>query len=197
MSHSTEGEESRRDQILRAATMLFSEKTFHGTSVKDIADAVGILKSSLYYYISGKEKLLADIILETVKTLKEDLSRVESAEVTPVEGLRQIISAIVRFNTGYREVGILWLTEQHVISSLEMDEVTEMLKQRNKFLEKTLDEGIKMGVFRPVDVRMASLAIVGLCNSVLAWYRPSGRLSDEKIADFFCEFVTGGLLTSS
>lgn len=198
MPQSMEGEESRRDQILRVATRIFSEKTFHGTSVKDIADGVGILKSSLYYYISGKEKLLFDIIVETVLTLKEDLLSLEEKNLDPLEKLRQIILAIVKFNANHREVGVLWMTEQHVISSspLNKEEVTELLEQRNRLLENTLIEGVEKGLFRPLDIRMASLSIVGLCNSVLDWYRPSGRLSYEEIADFYFRFAEQGILIS-
>lgn len=195
MPHATEGEESRRDQILREATRIFSEKTYHGTSVKDIADAVGILKSSLYYYISSKERLLFDIIVETVLTLKEDLLPLEVTGLDPLEKLRQVILAIVKFNANHREVGVLWLTEQHVISSspLNKEEVTELLEQRNRLLESILTEGMEKGVFQRLDIRMTSLSIVGLCNSLLDWYEPSGRLSYEEIADFYFQFVKQGI----
>jgi len=195
MPRTTEGEESRRDQILREATRIFSAKTYHGTSVKDIADAVGILKSSLYYYISSKERLLFDIIMETVLTLKEDLLPLEVTGLDPLEKLRQVILAIVKFNANHREVGILWMTEQHVISSspLNKEEVTELLEQRNRLLESILTEGMEKGVFQRLDIRMTSLSIVGLCNSLLDWYEPSGRLSYEDIADFYFQFVKQGI----
>jgi len=60
VSEAVEGKESRTDQILKTATKIFSEKTYHGTTLQDIADAVGMLKGSLYYYITGKKKLLAE-----------------------------------------------------------------------------------------------------------------------------------------
>jgi len=188
-----EGEESRRDQILKATTKMFSEKTYHGTTLKDIADAVGMLKGSLYYYITSKEKLLADIILEAARTLNEGLVRVENANLTPVERLRQIVREHVKFNAIYREGGILFLTEKNAISSLEMGEVVEIFGRRDKLLTRTLNEAIEMGLYRPVDVRITSLAIVGLCNSVLFWIRPSGRLSYDEIADSFFELIDHGL----
>jgi len=188
-----QGKESRRDQILKAATRIFSEKTYHGTTLKDIADAVGMLKGSLYYYIASKEKLLADIILEAVHTLNEDLVRVENANLSPVERLRQIVREHVKFNAIYREAGTLFVTEKNVISSLEMGELMESFERRDKLLARTLNEAIEMGLYRPVDVRITSLAIVGLCNSVLFWVRPSGRLSYDDIANSFFELIHDGL----
>lgn len=188
-----ESKESRRDQIIKAATRIFSEKTYHGTTLKDIADAVGMLKGSLYYYITSKEKLLAGIILEAVHTLNEDLVRVENANLTPVERLRQIVREHVKFNAIYREAGTLFLTEKNVISSLEMGELIEIFGRRDKLIARTLNQAVEMGLYRPVDVRITSLAIVGLCNSVLFWIRPIGRLTYEDIADSFFELIDHGL----
>jgi len=193
VSEAVEGKESRRDQIFRTATRIFCEKTYHGTTLQDIADAVGMLKGSLYYYISSKEELLADIILDAVHTLNEDLVRAENANLDPVERLRQIVREHVKFNAKYRESGTLFLTERNVISSLAMTELMEIFDRRDKLVVRTLSEAIETGVYRPVDIRTTALAIVGMCNSVLWWYQPSGRLSYDEIADVFFKLINQGL----
>lgn len=198
MSEAVAGKESRRDQILKTATRIFCEKTYHGTTLQEIADAVGMLKGSLYYYITSKEKLLANIILDALHTLNEDLVWVENADLTPVERLRQIVREHVKFNAKYREAGTLFLTERNVLSSLEeMDKMMEIFERRDKLIDRTLREAIEMGVYRPVDIRITSLAIVGLCNSVLFWYRLSGRFSYDEIADAFFELLHQGLSATS
>ncbi len=193
MPDTVERKESRRDQILNAATRIFSEKTYHGTTLQDIADAVGMLKGSLYYYIDSKERLLTDIIIEAAKTLNEDLVRVENADIGPVERLRQIIREHVKFNAIYREAGTLFLTEKNVISSLEMSELVEIFNRRDKLLAFALNQAIVAGLYRQVDIRITSLAIIGLCNSVLFWVRPAGRFSYEEIADAFFDLIHDGL----
>jgi len=198
VSEAVEGKESRRDQILKTATKIFCEKTYHGTTLQEIASAVGMLKGSLYYYITSKEKLLADIILDALQTLNEDLLRVENADLTPVERLKQVVREHVKFNAKYREVGTLFLTERNVISSLdEMDKMMQIFERRDKLIARTLREAIEAGVYRPVDIRITSLAIVGLCNSVLFWYRPSGRFSDDEISNTFFELLHQGLSATS
>jgi len=193
MSETVEAKESRRDQILRTATKIFCEKTYHGTTLQDIADAVGILKGSLYYYITSKEQLLTDIILDAVHTLNEDLARVENENLPPVERLRQIIREHIKFNAKYKESGTLFLTDRNMISSLATTELTKIFDRRDKLVAKTLSEAIEMGAYRPVDVNTTALAIVGMCNSLLWWYQPSGRLSWEEIADIFFELLHQGL----
>jgi len=193
VSEVAEGKQSRREQILRTATKIFCDKTYHGTTLQDIADAVGMLKGSLYYYISSKEKLLDDIILDAIHTLNKDLERVERANLPPVERLRQIIKEHVKFNANYKESGTLFITERNVFSSLAMGELVAILDRRDKLVTKTLNEAVEMGLYRPVDIRLTVLAIVGLCNSLLFWYQPTGRLSYKAIADAFFELLHQGL----
>jgi len=189
--------ELRREQILSAATKIFSEKTYHGASLKDIGDAVGLRKSSLYHYISSKEKLLVEIVLGALRAMDKGLAQVENTDLTPVERLRQIIREHVKFQVEYREAGSLFISERHIISSLALAEVSEIFERRDRLLARTLKEGAEMGLYRPVDIRIVSLAILGACNSVLLWHRPSGRLSYEEIADCFFEFFHRGLSVTS
>jgi len=184
---------SRREQIFKEATRIFSEKTYHGTTLKDIADAVGMLKGSLYHYISSKDKLLADIILEAAHTLNEDLQRVEYLKLGPIERLRQIVKEHVKFNAIYREAGTLFLTEKNAISPFEMGELMKIFGRRDNLIARTLSEAIEKGLYQPIDIRITSLAIIGMCNSVLFWIKPSGRFSYEDVADTFFELIHDGL----
>lgn len=185
---------SRKEQILKIAARMFCDRTYHGTTLQDIAREVGMLKGSLYYYIDSKERLLVDIISQAVNSLNEGLVRVENADLGPGKRLKEIIREHVRFNADFREAGTLFLTERHVLASLEMDEVNRIIDRRNQLLARTLDEAVSMGVYRKLDVRLASLAIIGLCNSLLFWYRPAGRLSHDEIADAFFDMLQKGLL---
>jgi TetR/AcrR family transcriptional regulator, cholesterol catabolism regulator len=188
------GKESKKEQILRTAAGMFCEKTYHGTTLQNIAEEVGLLKGSLYYYITSKEKLLADIITSAVYSLNEGLVRVENTGIPPEEKLRRIIGEHVRFNAEYREAGTLFLTERHILNTLEMDDVSVILSRRDKLLNDTLREAVDKGIYRAMDYRLMSLSIIGLCNSLLFWYRPEGRLNYDIIADNFFDIIHRGLV---
>ncbi len=185
--------EARRQEILRISSRIFREKTYDGTTLQDIADAVGMLKGSLYYYISSKQELFGDIIVEAVKVLNESVEDVYRASLPPVERLKAIIRAHVKFSVEYQDTAILFLTGRHIISSMRMVELTRLFGRRDRLLIDTLKEGIDSGAFRQIDVRMAALAIVGMCNSVAFWYSPSGSASAEDIAETFFSLVHRGL----
>lgn len=194
MADTAESSGSKKEQILKIAARMFCDRTYHGTTLQDIAREVGMLKGSLYYYIDSKERLLADIISGAVHSLNEGLVRVENADLPPEQRLKEIIREHVRFNADFREAGTLFLTERHVLASLEMDAANRIIDRRNKLLDRTLREAVSKGIYHPVDIRLTSLAIIGLCNSLLFWYRPAGRLSHDEIADAFFGMVQQGLL---
>jgi TetR/AcrR family transcriptional regulator, cholesterol catabolism regulator len=189
----TAGKENRKDQILKTAARMFCEKTFHGTTLQDIAQEVGMLKGSLYYYITSKEKLLTDIITTAVHSLYEGLWRVENANLGPAECVREIIFEHVKFNANYKEAGTLFLMERHILTTMEMPEVDQILKRRDKLLADTLKAGVDAGIFRPMDVRLTSLSVLGICNSLLFWYREGGRLGYAEIAGNFADIMEDGL----
>lgn len=192
------GTESRKEQILKTAANIFREKTYHGTTLRDIADSVGIREGSLYYHIESKENLLVDIILDSVEAWHDYLTRVENADLSPDERLKQIIRGHVKFNIDYREASTLYITEKNVISSLHiLDKITAAFNRRDEIMARTIEDGIQSGLYRPVDVRVAVLAIVGLCNSILFWYRPDGRLSYQEIADKFYDLTHHALVAAA
>jgi AcrR family transcriptional regulator len=194
LASQTAGKENRKEQILRTAAKMFCEKTFHGTTLQDIAQEVGMLKGSLYYYITSKEKLLTDIITTAVHSLYEGLWRVENANLGPAERVREIIFEHVKFNANFKEAGTLFLMERHILTTMEMPEVDQILSRRDKLLADALKEGIDGGIFRPTDIRLTSLSILGICNSLLFWYREGGRLSYSEIAASFADVMDEGLL---
>lgn len=61
---------SRQEEILKASAKIFREKGYHASTVRDIAEEVGLLKGSLYHHIESKEQLLMDVIMSAVNTLQ-------------------------------------------------------------------------------------------------------------------------------
>ena len=184
---------SRREQILQIAKQLFSQKTYHGTSLEDIAEAVGMPKGSIYYWFDSKEDLLASILIDAQAVIDKWLEEIASADLSPMERLREIIKAHVKFNVEYQEATTLFLIERNVVSSVWKTELVKSRRQRDKLLLRTLTEAIEAGVYSPQDLKLAVRAIVGMCNALVFWYRASGARSPDEIADYFFQLLQDGL----
>ena len=83
-----QAKESRADQLLETATLLFKEKGYHNTSMQDLADALGMQKGSLYYYIESKEDLLREVLEQATSILGAQIDEVYAADLTAAEKLR-------------------------------------------------------------------------------------------------------------
>ncbi len=181
----TEPEHPRREQILQTASRIFREKTYHGTSLHDIADAVGMLKGSLYYYFNSKEEILGSIVMEALAVIDRRLAEIASKDLSAPERLRAIIRAHIKFNHEYQEATTLFLTERNVISLFWKAEMVESRKRRDGLLLRTIKEGVRDGTYQCEDPLLTVRAIVGMVNASTFWYEVSGPRSPEEIADYF------------
>lgn len=197
MTKALKTKSSRRERILQVASQLFHEKTYHGTSLEDIAKAAGMPKGSIYYWFDNKEDLLATIVMDALAVIDKRLEEIASADLSPTERLRAIIKAHIKFNAEYQEAGTLFLSERNVISSPWKAKLIKSRKQRDKLLLRTLREAIQAGVYRSQELELTVRAIVGMCNALVFWYRASGTHSPEEIADYFPQLLQDGLAVRS
>ncbi|MGE5590298.1 MAG: TetR/AcrR family transcriptional regulator [Bacillota bacterium] len=184
---------NREQEIMASAVRLFREKGYHGTSMQDIADAVGLQKGSLYYYITSKEELLVKIFDDAVNTLVTDLEKVALQPVSARTKLERAVFA--HLETVARRLGELTIftRETHALSPEQRQVVRQSRRRYTGLLERILSEGVAAGEFRDVDVRLTALAIFGLCNSIYQWYSPEGRSKPEEIASHFAAIVLEGV----
>src|SRR5688572_32113751 len=83
---------TRRDELLKIAAQLFAERGFKNTTVRDIADAAGILSGSLYHHFDSKESMVDELLDSFQTALWEEYDAIEAADLTP----RQKLEAVVR-----------------------------------------------------------------------------------------------------
>ncbi|MGE4324483.1 MAG: TetR/AcrR family transcriptional regulator [Pseudodonghicola sp.] len=170
-------------QLLEQASLLFATKGYAGTSLSDIADAVGLTRAAIYYYFKNKEAVLEAIMLELIQsTLAEMRDWQATAPEDASERLRRFV-----------EIRITRVLENQVrMRMIDITEATlppDLLARHNEARRRILDEyrgilrhGISQGVFRPVDDRVAALAVIGLINWTLSWYAPDRGPSVQQVA---------------
>jgi len=169
-------------EILEHATRLFAERGYDGTTLQDIADAIGITRPGLYNYISSKEQLLAAL----VRDVSENTARIVRAvrlrtDLSSVEKLRAVVRALVLQRAQAPErFRVLDRTE----AALPAEVAALHLKARREVLAEVrtiIEEGVSRGEFRPGDGRLA--AIIGMCNWVAWWFHPGASHPAEPVAD--------------
>jgi TetR/AcrR family transcriptional regulator, cholesterol catabolism regulator len=187
----------RQREIYEVAARVFHEKGYEQTSMDDIAEAVGLLKGSLYHYIDSKEDLLYGIAKAVNKVVADRMAYNESLEGPAIERLR------VQFHghtlTAAHDLDFLTLVQvyYHEFRSLTREHQEEVMELRRSYQTYTSDR-IRLAqsegsVCPDLDADVIAPAILTLLNGVLLAYR-TGRHPDwDHLADNYTEFIMQGL----
>lgn len=187
-------EQSRRDELLMKAAHLFCERGYHATSMEDIANALGILRGSLYHHITSKQDLLCEIMTRGIEHLLEEVRPI-AADPTlgPEAKLGAIVRAHVLSITEHPDILTVFL---HEFKSLATENLGQMLHLRDEYeriIRDVVQAGIAQGRFRAVDVPLTTFGLLGMVNWLYQWYRPGGRLAPAVIADEFADLTLRAL----
>lgn len=180
--------------ILEVSAKLFSEYGYAGTTMRDIADAVGVLPGSLYAHIKNKESLLYEVVQSGIQKFLELEARISEVSGTAEEELRAAIKfhvAVVAANPQYTQV----VFHQWRFLSVPMRKRVVDLRRRyaNQF-RRILDRGIESGIFDPnVDVSLLILSLLGSLNWIPEWYSQTGPDGPEEIGDKLADFLVHGV----
>jgi AcrR family transcriptional regulator len=187
--------EARWSDIIERAGSIFYQKGYEATSLQDIADAVGMLKGSIYYYITTKEDLLYELVNRAQdlfeSTLEEDDETANSP--APVR-LRAFIGRWMALTAREREWG---LVAEREFTRLRKGRLDQVIKRRDRFSEHVkgiIRQGIDEGAFDPeTDESVAASAIFELMKTSHLWHRPSGPLTFAELGDWYATFAIRGL----
>jgi AcrR family transcriptional regulator len=157
--------ENRRREVLNAAIELFSSKGYMGTTLLEIADAVGLLKGSLYYYAKSKEDLLLAVIEEVFTEGLEATRELSSGPGSPAERLERWLERSALYMLSHRRESAIYFFDAKSLSA----EHTRTLRRRGSLyvgeVVKLLEEGRASGDFRSdLDVGAAAIALMGAIN---------------------------------
>ena len=184
--------EARRAEILRRAADAFREKGFHGAAMRDIAKALGMLPSNLYYYFEGKDDLLYACQKTALATLLAGARRITQMSTSATGKIRALAKAhvlCVLEETG----GSAAHLEFRALPGRRRAEIARGRDAYERLVRSVVEAGVLAGEFRPVDAKLATLAMLGTLNSTVVWWRPDGPRRPAAIADTFAELIVGGL----
>lgn len=184
----------RRREILEAATRVFHEKGYESTSIQDIAQAVGILKGSLYYYIASKEELLYEIIRGNHEEALRNLGQSQSVEGNALVKIRAFMNLHLAYNAANLEKTAVFFHEFRSLSREHRQAIVEERDAYERSLRELITQGQTEGVICPdVDPKLIAIGILGMMNWLYHWYRPGAERTVEEIAGSYADFVVAGL----
>lgn len=167
--------------ILAGAKAAFEEHGYHGTTMRDIAQRVGVTVPGLYYHYESKQAMLMALLMGSMQGLL-DRAHAALAKVPedPKSRLGALVECVVEFMARHASQG---LTSE--LRSLEPDNRARYVALRDELEQLTrsiVSAGNEAGVFRAEFPVETTRAVLTMCDAVGRWYRPGGRLSPNTVA---------------
>jgi len=186
---------TRREELLSIAAGLFAERGLRATTVRDIADAAGILSGSLYHHFSSKEAIVDEILRGFLDALFGEYRRIVEAGLGPRETLELLVRA--SFEAIHRdrdEVAIYQDELKHLRGNPRFDYLRERNTEFREMWTDVLTRGMESGDFRgDLDVRLTYRFLRDTVWVAVRWYRPDDENDHAAIADQYLNIVLDGL----
>lgn len=200
MTPSSRAEESatksgRRAELLALAASLFAERGTRATTVRDIADAAGILSGSLYHHFDSKESMVDEIL----RGFLDDLFGRYRVIIDSGLGSRATLEALVTasfeaIDRSHAAVAIYQDEAKHLVGNDRFSYIAERNREFRTLWVSVLESGVADGSFRPdIDIELVFRFMRDTVWVAVRWYRPGGAMTAETVAKQYLAIVLDGL----
>jgi len=193
MSQEKPNTANQHENIVAIASRLMSEKGYKGASLQEIADLVGIHKSTLFHYFKNKEELLLSVLRIAIEDVTKNLNLIlEDDSLSPQEKLKSAITNHLNLLVKYKYNVNVYHSEIRFLSDEKRKEYLETRKYYASCFEQIVNEikGGDSGLFEGLDSKIVTFGILGMSNWTIKWLSGSGRLSTDEVAAVFYKMIT-------
>ena len=188
---------ANRDQdILEAAIHIFAEKGYVGSSLQEVADSVGLMKGSLYHYISSKESLLYRMFQEAHEQANLIITEVDAKNLGPEEHLREFVRSLAVFYVINQERASIYFRESRHLTGKDRETVKQQQKEFRAYVRGLIEDVHKAGLTRPdLDIRIASYFLLTAVNGIHIFLQAQHGVKAAQTADEISDLVCSAILT--
>lgn len=192
---STPQTSKRRDELLRIAAELFATKGFKNTTVRDIADAAGILSGSLYHHFDSKEAMVDELLDTFQQKLFAEYDEILASDRTPRAKLDAVVRAsFAAIDRHHSEVAIFQNDATFLVGFERFAYLTERNDRFHQLWTGLLREAVAAGELRAdLDVELVYRFLRDTVWVAVTWYRPGGALSADEVASQYLSILFEGI----
>ena len=167
--------DNRRADLVRAAARLFREKGFDGTTIRDIAHAVGMRSGSPFYHFANKHELLMAVMEEGLRLGLDRTQQALDTALPAADRFRQLVRTHygILHDTGSDFIPVM-LYDWRSLPPQYKRRIIELKDRYDAIWQRTLDDLHAQGLLR-ADAKLARLMILGAMNFSATWYRAKPR----------------------
>ena len=183
-----EEQEKRRHEIFHQVVNIFSKKGFHETSMREIADAAGLGKSTLYDYFKTKDEILIYFFEDQLRDMTQEAQKIALQNLSADKRLRQITEKYLESLQANKSLFLKLMQESQRLKLESQKQVQAKRYAYQDLIRALIDEGIREGVFRKVNSLLAARLLISSISSAVYGSRSTGtpqEMLKETLEIFF------------
>jgi AcrR family transcriptional regulator len=173
----------KRERILQEAVRLFHDRGFTGTTLDDVAAALGVTKPSIYTHFRSKTELLGAICQPTIQLSCDAIAHAVARSGSATDRLHRAMVDFTRVILRHQaNIAVFFREEKHLSADVAAA-INTLRKRFDHLLCGLLAEGKASGEFQLDDPHVASLALGGMICWIYTWYHADGRLAEDALCE--------------
>lgn len=184
---------SRKTFILQKAAVMFREKGFNATSMRDLAESVGIEAASLYNHIKSKNEILEAICFEVANRFTANMDVMEASNQKPINKIESLLRFhIKQMVENYEEVYVSDKEWKH-LSEPYLSNFHNQRRSYRKRFAAIIEEGIRKNEIKKIDAPTAVLIILHAVSGIESWHRSVAKMNAQELEDNMVTIMIDGL----
>jgi len=186
---------SRRDELLELAATMFAARGLRATTVRDIADAAGILSGSLYHHFASKEEMVDEVLRGFLDWLFARYQHIVDTQPNPLERFKGLfLASFGAIEDRHAQVVIYQDEAKRLLPQPRFSYLEDLNRKQRQIWVDVLQQGIIQGYFRAdIDVDLVYRFIRDTTWVSVRWYQPGGPLTAEQVGHQYLSIVLGGI----
>lgn len=184
---------TRKETIIETAARLFRERGFSATSMRDLAEQVGVEAASLYNHISSKAEILQEICYKVANKFMSHIDKVDASDASSIRKIEEILRFLIQqMLHNYEEVYVSDREWKHLTDPYLSNIQTQRRMYRQR-IASIIEEGIRKHEIKPIDAPTAVLIMLHAVSGIESWHRSRQKISGDKLEENMVAILIGGL----
>jgi AcrR family transcriptional regulator len=184
----------RKEQIYGEASKLFSQKGFQATSMRELADKVGIEAASIYSHYPSKDNLLYAIAWRCADDFFKSVTPIYEGNLNTKAKLKAMTIAHIEVIVRNLDAAEVFNNEWKHLNEPARSEYAQMRDKYGRMFDSVVYQGIREGLYRDVDSKFITLTILASLNWTAQWYDPKGPMSPKEVGEVLSDILLNGLI---
>ncbi|MBX3102589.1 MAG: TetR family transcriptional regulator [Bacteroidetes bacterium] len=185
-----------REQILHTAARLFSRQGYVGTSVRELAQAVGMEPASLYNHFASKEEILHALAMTCADDFLQTVTPIALGPLGTRAKLEAMIAGHAVVLCRHLNSATIFLREWQHLGDERRTHYAQLREQYEQLFREVIQQGMQSHLFREADVKFATLTVLSALNFMPQWYKPDGEKTPRELGELLARILLQGLLKS-